>query len=221
MMIQMYQQKSFNLFWEVYLLFNNQTILVTGGTGSWGHELVRKLLPYRPKEIRIFSRNEFAQVSMQREFQHDGILKYIIGDVRDGEAVHEACKNVDYVFHLAALKHVPICENYPQEALKTNVQGTENIIQASIQQKVKKVIDVSSDKAVDPINLYGMTKAIGEKLMIRANNLSDYTRFVCIRGGIVLGTNGSVVPLFRKQILQKGAVTITDKKMTRFFFNGL
>jgi FlaA1/EpsC-like NDP-sugar epimerase len=198
-------------------MFKDKTILVTGGTGSWGHELTRKLLTYQPKEIRIFSRNEFSQVLMRRTFNNNSCIKYIIGDVRDFEAVNEACQHVDYVFHLAALKHVPVCEDYPQEALKTNVLGTENIIRASILQKVKKVIDVSSDKAVDPINFYGMTKAIGEKLMIRANHLSEYTRFVCIRGGNVLGTNGSVVPLFKKQILETNGVTITHKDMTRFF----
>lgn len=198
-------------------MYKNKTILITGGTGSWGQELTRKLLPYQPKEIRIFSRNEFSQVSMGRTFNHHSRIKYMIGDVRDFDAVNEACQHVDYVFHLAALKHVPICEDYPQEAIKTNVLGTENIIRASIIQKVKKVVDVSTDKAVDPINLYGMTKAIGEKLMVRANHLSDYTRFVCIRGGNVLGTNGSVVPLFKQQILETQEVTLTHKDMTRFF----
>ncbi|WP_110927976.1 polysaccharide biosynthesis protein [Bacillus massiliglaciei] len=198
-------------------MFKDKTILITGGTGSWGHELTRKLLVFQPKEIRIFSRNEYAQVRMKRTFNNHPSLKFVIGDVRDFEAINEACKQVDYVFHLAALKHVPICEEYPQEALKTNVTGTENIIKASIMQKVKKVIDVSSDKAVDPVNLYGMSKAVGEKLMIRANQLSEDTRFVCIRGGNVLGTNGSVVPLFKKQILDSGSVSITDSSMTRFF----
>jgi UDP-N-acetylglucosamine 4,6-dehydratase len=198
-------------------MFKDKTILVTGGTGSWGHELTRKLLHYQPKEIRIFSRNEFSQVMMQRTFKDYSCLKYMIGDVRDFEAVKEACRNVHYVFHLAALKHVPICEEYPQEALKTNVMGTENVIRASIMQHVEKVIDVSTDKAVDPINFYGMTKAIGEKLMIRANQLGSSTRFFCIRGGNVLGTNGSVVPLFKKQILQGEEVTLTQKEMTRFF----
>ncbi|MNW25474.1 UDP-glucose 4-epimerase [compost metagenome] len=197
-------------------MFKDKTILITGGTGSWGYELTRKLLKKAPREIRILSRNEFSQVKMQRTFQSD-VIKFIIGDVRDYEAVHEACRGVDYVFHLAALKHVPVCEEYPQEALKTNVLGTENIIKASIEQRVEKVIDVSTDKAVDPINFYGMTKALGEKLMIRANRLSPHTRFVCIRGGNVLGTNGSVVPLFKQQILDGQDLTLTQKDMTRFF----
>jgi UDP-N-acetylglucosamine 4,6-dehydratase len=198
-------------------MFGNQTILITGGTGSWGHELTSKLLECRPKEVRIFSRNEFSQVKMQRTFHNHPSLKFIIGDVRDYEALEEACRGVDYIFHLAALKHVPICESHPEEALKTNVSGTENVIKASIRNNVKKVIDVSTDKAVDPINLYGMTKAIGEKLMIRANDFGTGTRFVCIRGGNVLGTNGSVVPIFKKQIMEGNSLTITSKEMTRFF----
>lgn len=198
-------------------MFQNMTILITGGTGSWGHELVKKLLSFQPKEIRIFSRNEFAQVKMKRLFSDNPCLKFVIGDVRDFEAVNEAAKNVDYLFHLSALKHVPICEEQPLEALKTNVHGTENIIKASLNQKVKKVIDVSTDKAVEPINFYGMTKAIGEKLIIQADQLSSHTRFVCIRGGNVIGTNGSVIPFFKEQIAANHAVPLTSREMTRFF----
>lgn len=197
-------------------MFKNKTILVTGGTGSWGQELTKQLLRFGPKELRVFSRNEYSQVSMQRRFNDSG-LKFIIGDIRDYQAVNDACRDVDIVFHLAALKHVPICEHQPEEALKTNVAGTENIIRASIEQKVKRVVDVSTDKAVDPVNLYGMTKAIGEKLMIRANDLSEDTRFVCIRGGNVLGTNGSVVPYFKQLISQGRDLTLTSNQMTRFF----
>lgn len=192
-------------------------MLVTGGTGSWGQELTQKLLKFKPKEIRIYSRGEAAQVNMQRKFSPDDPIHFIIGDVRDEEAMEEACKNVDYVFHLAALKHVPICEIQPDEAIKTNVKGTENVIRASIANGVKKVIDVSTDKAVDPVNFYGLTKAIGEKLMIQANDRNTDTRFVCIRGGNVLGTNGSVVPYFTRQIIEKGEVTLTSYNMTRFF----
>lgn len=197
-------------------MFEGTTLLITGGTGSWGQELTRKLLSFNPKEIRIFSRNEFSQVQMQRSFDHPS-LRFIIGDVRELTAVTDACKNVDYVFHLAALKHVPICEMQPDEALKTNVLGTENVIRASIMQGVKKVIDVSTDKAVDPINFYGMTKAYAEKLMVRANTLSETTRFVCIRGGNVLGTQGSVVPYFKGLILQNKDIPLTSPEMTRFF----
>lgn len=198
-------------------MFENQTCLITGGTGSWGHELTRKLLEHHPKEIRILSRNEHAQVNMQREFSDAAPLSFVIGDVRDLGAVQEACRGVDYVFHLAALKHVPICERQPEEALKTNVSGTLNVIRASIAEGVKKVVDVSTDKAVDPLNFYGLTKALGEKLILQANRLSSTTRFVCIRGGNVLGTNGSVVPLFKQQILSQREVTLTDKHMTRYF----
>jgi FlaA1/EpsC-like NDP-sugar epimerase len=154
---------------------------------------------------------------MKRLFLNNPKLNFIIGDVRDYISILDACKNVDYVFHLAALKHVPICEDQPLEALKTNVTGTENIIRASILQNVKKVVDVSSDKAVDPINLYGLTKALGEKLVIQANSLSENTRFVCIRGGNVLGTNGSVVPLFKRLIVEGQEIPITSTDMTRFF----
>ncbi|OBZ13360.1 MULTISPECIES: polysaccharide biosynthesis protein [Bacillales] len=197
-------------------MFKDKIVLITGGTGSWGQELTRNLLETNPKEIRIFSRNEFTQVDLKRKF-NDPKLTFIIGDVRDFDAVYEACQNVDFVFHLAALKHVPICEYQPTEALKTNVLGTQNIIKASIMQGVEKVIDVSTDKAVDPINFYGMTKAIGEKLIIKANDMSEKTRFVCIRGGNVLGTNGSVVPLFKQQIVEGKEITLTDVDMTRFF----
>ncbi|MFD4819654.1 polysaccharide biosynthesis protein [Peribacillus butanolivorans] len=198
-------------------MFQNQVILVTGATGSWGYELVRQLLDFDPKEIRLFSRNEFAQVNMKRFFSNNPKLKFIIGDVRDYLSILEACKNVDFVFHLAALKHVPVCEDQPTEAMKTNVKGTENVVRASILQGVKKVVDVSSDKAVEPINFYGMTKAIGEKLVIHGNSESENTRFVCIRGGNVLGTNGSVVPFFKKLILEGEDIPITSKLMTRYF----
>lgn len=198
-------------------MFKGQTVLVTGGTGSWGQELTRRLLAAGAEEIRIFSRNEGAQVSMQRSLDYHPKLTFIIGDVRDKAAVRAVCRDVDYVFHLAALKHVPVCEFQPDEALKTNVMGTENIIEASIEAGVKKVIDVSTDKAVDPVNFYGMTKAFGEKLMIRANRFGEKTKFVCIRGGNVLGTTGSVVPFFRNKILQSEEVPLTSQDMTRFF----
>ncbi len=199
------------------MMFENKTILITGATGSWGHELVRQLILLRPKEIRLFSRNEYAQVNMKRQFNSLTILKFLVGDVRDYLAVLNACENVDYVFHLAALKHVPVCEEQPLEAIKTNVTGTENVIRASIAQKVNKVVDVSSDKAVDPINFYGMTKAIGEKLVIQANQNQLKTKFVCIRGGNVLGTNGSVVPLFKNLLKENKDIPITSRAMTRFF----
>lgn len=197
-------------------MFTNQRILVTGGTGSWGHELIAQLLPQDPKEIIVYSRSEATQVAMDREFE-DPRLTFRIGDIRDKEALTAACQDVDYVFHLAALKHVPVCEEHPYEALKSNVVGTQHVIEASIENKVKKVIYISTDKAANPSNFYGMTKAIGEKLIVYANLLSPDTKFVCVRGGNVLGTNGSVVHLFMNQIRQKGQIRITDLKMTRFF----
>lgn len=198
-------------------MFNNQIILVTGGTGSWGHELVRQLLTYAPKEIRIFSRNESNQFSMKQEFDHNPKLRFIIGDIKEKDALMETCQDVDYIFHLAALKHVPVCEDQPLEALKTNVIGTQNVIEAAIHCKTKRVIYISTDKASDPSNFYGLSKAMGERLIIHANTLNTKTKFVCIRGGNVLGTNGSVIHVFKKQILEKQKVGITDLKMTRFF----
>ncbi|SDW81489.1 polysaccharide biosynthesis protein [Paenibacillus sp. CF384] len=197
-------------------MFTNQRILVTGGTGSWGYELIRQLLPQQPKQIIVFSRNESSQVAMSRTFE-DSRLSFCIGDIRDKEALMRACERVDYVFHLAALKHVPVCEDQPYEALKTNVIGTQNVIEAAIANGVKRVVYISTDKAANPSNFYGMTKAIGEKLIVYANLLHSDTTFVCVRGGNVLGTNGSVVHLFMNQIREKGQVRITDKNMTRFF----
>lgn len=197
-------------------MYDGKVILITGGTGSWGNELTGQLLKKNPKEIRILSRGELAQVKMERKF-HDKRLRFFIGDIRDIDAVKYATKDVDYIFHLAALKHVPVCEEQPQEAIKTNIIGTINVINASIENGVKKVVDVSTDKAVDPLNLYGMTKAVGEKLIIQANKLRGNTKFVCIRAGNVLGSNGSVVPHFIDQIKTFHKVTITDAHMTRYF----
>lgn len=199
-------------------MFENKIILIDGGSGSWGNELTTQLLEKNPKKIIIFSRGELAQVNMQRKY-NNGRIEYIIGDVRDADAVDRLFnrKNIDYVFHLAALKHVPVCENQPQEAIKTNIVGTINLINSAMKYGIKKFIDVSTDKAVSPTNLYGMTKSVGEKLTIQANNLTSDTDFVCIRGGNVLGSNGSVVPYFINQIKAQNKVTITDSKMTRFF----
>lgn len=198
-------------------MFNGSKIFISGATGSWGQTLVTQLLDrYDVEEIVCFSRGELQQVLMKRKF-NDARLKFIIGDVRDYTAVENATKGVDYIFHLAALKHVPVCEENVQETIKTNIDGTNNIVYAAIKNKVKKVIDVSSDKAVEPINLYGMTKAVGEKIIVQANDQSDYTRFVCIRGGNVMGSSGSVIPFFIEQIKSGGPITVTDNRMTRFF----
>ncbi|MCC3377299.1 SDR family NAD(P)-dependent oxidoreductase [Cohnella sp. REN36] len=197
-------------------MFEGRRILVTGGTGSWGHELVRQLLPLNPAEIIVFSRNESSQVAMSRSFK-DERISYFIGDVRDREALSKACQGVDFLFHLAALKHVPVCEIQPYEALKTNVLGTQNVIEAAIENRVSRVINISTDKAANPSNFYGMTKAIGEKLIVYANLLKTDTKFVCIRGGNVLGTNGSVIHLFMNQIANMEKVNLTHRDMTRFF----
>lgn len=205
---------------------NESKILITGGTGSWGHELVGQLLEKYPdvKEIRIYSRGEHKQVEMRREFNFNPKLKFIIGDVRDKNILSYAMREIDIVFHLAALKHVPVCEENTWEAVLTNIYGTQNVIETAINNKVKRVIDVSTDKAVDSFNLYGVTKACGEKLMVNANSNYSYggdtnTTFICIRGGNVIGTNGSVIPLFKKQLLENNEVTVTDLSMTRFLMS--
>ena len=196
--------------------FKDKVILITGGTGSWGHELTNQLLEKNPKKIIIYSRSELGQVNMLRKINNQKV-KFVIGDIRDREQLTNASKGVDYIFHLAALKHVPICEEQPEEAIKTNILGVQNVIAAAKENKVKKVIDVSTDKAVDPFNFYGMTKAVGERLIINANLHSSKTKFVCIRGGNVLGTNGSIVPFFIDQINNGKTVTITHKDMTRYY----
>lgn len=198
-------------------LFKDKTIFVTGGTGSWGYELVSQLLQEDPKEIIIFTRNESNQVTMKRSFVNNNRLRFVIGDVRDKNALLEASEEADYIFHLAALKHVPVCEEQPYEALKTNVTGTQNVIEAAIENKVKKVIYISTDKAANPSNFYGFTKALGERLIIHANSLPSKTQFVCVRGGNVLGTNGSVIHVFKQQIKRDSKIGITDNEMTRFF----
>jgi FlaA1/EpsC-like NDP-sugar epimerase len=198
-------------------MFDGSRIFVSGATGSWGQTLITLLLnKYNVEEIVCFSRGELQQVLMKRRFNNPK-LKFVIGDIRDYTSVRMATKQIDYIFHLAALKHVPVCEENVQETIKTNIQGTTNIVNAAIENRVRKVIDVSSDKAVEPINLYGMTKAVGEKIIVQANDLSDYTKFVCIRGGNVMGSSGSVIPYFIEQIKSGGPITLTDQNMTRFF----
>lgn len=198
---------------------DSSRILITGGTGSWGTELVRQVIEDPAiDEIVIYSRGEMKQVEMKRLFSgHLGKLKFVIGDVRDIERLKVAMNGVDKVYHMAALKHVPVCEENPWEAVQTNIVGTQNVIEAAIQNDVRRVVFVSTDKAVDPLNLYGVTKSCAEKLVISANNLTDATDFVCLRAGNVLGTNGSVVPLFIEQIKKVNAITLTDARMSRFF----
>lgn len=199
-------------------MFNEQRILITGGSGSWGDELTKQLFTkYNPQEIIIYSRGELAQVEMQRKFNNNPKLKFIIGDIKSLNNLTEAMFNVDYVFHLAALKHVPICESNPWQSVNTNIIGTENVIRAAINNKVKLVIDVSTDKACAPINMYGVCKSVGEKLIIHANERKKDTRFVCIRAGNVMGTRGSIIPFFKDLIKEGKDLPITDYNMTRYF----
>lgn len=202
-------------------MFRNKIILVTGGTGSWGYELIRQLLSdHEPKEIRVYSRGEHKQVAMKQHFNNERRIRFIIGDIRDKNILGFATKGVDYIFHLAALKHVPVCEENTWEAILTNIYGTQNVIECAIENGVNTVIDISTDKAVDPFNHYGVTKACAEKMIVNASfNYNTATKFVCIRGGNVLGTNGSVIPLFKEQIKVNNAITITDQSMTRYLMS--
>jgi len=198
--------------------FEGKVILLTGGTGSFGQKFTEILLKkYNPKTIRIYSRGELEQVKMERKF-NDKRLRFLIGDVRDTTRLHRAMNGADIVIHSAALKHVPVCEYNPIEAIETNIKGSTNIINAALDNKVKKVIALSTDKAVEPVNLYGATKLVAEKLFVQGNAYSGgrETIFSCVRYGNVLGSRGSVVPLFLKQ-KEQGEITITDERMTRFW----
>ncbi len=198
-------------------MFKNKKILITGGTGSWGNEITSQLLEkYNPQEIIIYSRGELKQVEMERRFNNSK-LKFVIGDVADINTLNTSIRGVDIVFHLAALKHVPVCENNPWQSIKTNIIGTQNVINAAINNKIKLVVDCSSDKACAPINTYGLCKAVGEKLTIHANQAISETKFACIRAGNVMGTSGSVIPFFIDLIKQGQDVPITDLRMTRYF----
>jgi UDP-N-acetylglucosamine 4,6-dehydratase len=201
-------------------LINNNNILITGGTGSFGHKLVEVILKeYQPKRLIILSRDEYKQYLMQQRFAPTKYkcLRYFIGDIRDLSRLEFAFKDVDIIFHAAALKQVPTLEYNPMEAIKTNINGSENIIKASIKCNVKRVIALSTDKSVNPVNLYGATKMCSERLFVAANNFSgsNGTIFSVIRYGNVLGSRGSVLPLLLKQ-KSSGTLTITDPKMTRF-----
>lgn len=200
-------------------LLKNKTVLITGGTGSWGTELTKQLLKNNQiKEIRIFSRGEFAQTEMRRNFDNHKKLQFFIGDIRDLSRLLLVSRGVDYIFHFAALKHVPVCENHPTEAVQTNIYGTQNVIESAVANNVVKVIYATSDKGVDPINLYGITKACAERLVVAANELSS-TKFICLRAGNIIETRGSVIPLFSAQISSKNCVTLTHSEMTRFYIS--
>jgi len=200
-------------------MFDGKTILITGGTGSLGHALTKKLLDLNVRTIRIFSRNESKQIEMEDDIKDDR-LRFFIGDVRDLPRLSKAVEGADFVFHAAALKHVPKIEYNPFEAIKTNVVGSQNVIEASLSANVEKVVCVGTDKAVSPLNTYGATKLLAEKLFVSANNYLDKkkyrTKFFAVRYGNVLGSSGSVIPLFIKQIKSKQNITVTNSSMTRF-----
>jgi len=199
--------------------YTDKKILITGGTGTIGQQLVLRLLQEKPTVIRIFSRDEHKQFEMQQElFRHNKVLRYLIGDVRDKDRLERAMEGIDYVFHLAAMKHVPACEYNPFEAVQTNVIGTQNVIQVALKAKVQRVLFTSTDKAVAPSNTYGATKLTAERLISAAGYQkgAKSTIFASVRFGNVMGSRGSVIPLFKKQIVESGVVTVTDKRMTRY-----
>jgi len=201
-------------------MFNGKNIIITGGTGSFGKKYTKILLEkYKPNKIIIYSRDELKQYEMAQEYNHP-CMRYFIGDVRDVDRLKKAMRGVDYVIHAAALKHVPIAEYNPMECIKTNINGAQNVIDAALENRVEKVIALSTDKAANPVNLYGATKLASDKLFVAANNLSGNRdiQFSVVRYGNVVGSRGSVVPFFKK-LINEGAkeLPITDEKMTRFF----
>lgn len=202
-------------------MINDKSVIVVGGSGSFGQKFVETALrDYRPKRLVVFSRGEFAQFEMQQKWPDDGCrpIRYFIGDVRDRDRLMRAFKGIDIVVHAAALKQVPACEYNPLEAVKTNIMGAANVIDAALDSGVQKVIALSSDKSTSPVNLYGATKLAAEKLFVEANAYRGEggTRFSCVRYGNVIGSRGSIVPLFREQA-KTGQITITDQRMTRFW----
>lgn len=199
--------------------FQGKNILITGGTGSIGSEITRKILQYKPGVVRVFSNDEDGLFNLGQELQSYSNVRFLVGDVRDEERLMMAVENIDFLFHAAALKHVPLCEYNPFEAVQTNVIGTQNVIEVARKEGIGKVIGISTDKAVNPINVMGATKLLSERLIISANYYAVRTNFSCVRFGNVLDSRGSVVPLFEEQIGRGGSVTITDLDMTRFVIN--
>ena len=201
-------------------MFDNKILMITGGTGSFGHTVLKRFLDTNVKEIRVFSRDEKKQEDMRIELANDKV-KFYIGDVRDYDSVSQAMMGVDYIFHAAALKQVPSCEFYPMEAVKTNVLGTENVLNAAIANGVKRVIVLSTDKAVYPINAMGISKAMAEKVVIaKSRTIPENGPIVCCtRYGNVMASRGSVIPLFVSQMQANEALTVTDPNMTRFLMS--
>jgi len=202
-------------------MLNGKSILITGGTGSFGYRYVSTLLEkFKPKGLVIYSRDELKQYEMAIKFkEYKEVLRFFIGDVRDSARLKEAMRGIDFVIHAAALKHVPIAEYNPMECIKTNIHGSENVIQAALDCNVEKVIALSTDKAANPINLYGATKLVSDKLFVAANNMAGgRTKFSVVRYGNVVGSRGSVVPFFEKLIIEGAkAIPITHEDMTRFW----
>ena len=200
-------------------MFEGSKILITGGTGSLGQALTKRLLEKNVKTIRILSRNEEKQIAMESKF-NDNRLRFLLGDIRDKERLIRATEDIDFVFHAAALKHVPKIEYNPFESISTNVIASQNVIDACLASKVKKAVCIGTDKAVSPLNTYGATKLLMEKLFVTANNYLDPlkhpTKFLAVRYGNVLGSSGSVIPKFISQLKNKQKITITDNQMTRF-----
>ncbi len=205
---------------KLFKMFNNKSILVTGGTGSFGNAYIKYILDnYNPKKIIIYSRDELKQFNMQNKFKEFDCMRYFIGDVRDYPRLKLATREVDILIHAAALKHVPAAEYNPTECIRTNINGAENIIQACLENEIKKVVALSTDKAANPINLYGATKLVSDKLFISANNLvgDRDINFSVVRYGNVINSRGSIVPFFKKLIDESAEYfPITDNRMTRF-----
>ena len=197
-------------------IFEGKDILVTGGCGSIGSEIVNQLVAFGPRRIRVFDNNESGHFHLNQKVPADSI-RNLIGDVRDRERIFRAMKGVDYVFHAAALKHVPFCEYNPFEAVYTNVIGTKHVVEAAIEQGVDKMVGISTDKSVSPINTMGATKLLSERIIINSPVGTSNSQFACVRFGNVLNSVGSVIPLFRNQISKGGPVTLTSEDMTRFF----
>lgn len=204
---------------ELTSFYKNKKILVTGGTGSIGEKVVESLLRYAPNRIIIFSKDDSRQYLMKQKYHFAQNIQYILGDIRDKDDVEYATRGIDYIFHAAALKQVPVCEDNPFEAVKTNVIGSENVIQAALSNRVRKVVNISTDKAINPSNTMGATKLLAEKLFSQANQKvnNDQTHFCSVRFGNVIGSRGSVLPIFLEQAKKGDPLTITDLQMTRFF----
>jgi len=202
-------------------IFNDKAVLVTGGTGSIGSEIVRQLLEFNPRVIRIYSRDETKQLELQKEIGIKKNVRFLLGDIRDKERLDKAIEDIDFVFHVAALKHVPACEYNPFEAVKTNVLGTQNLIEVALAENVEKFISISTDKAVNPMSTMGATKLLSERLIQSASQYRGKKRtlFSCVRFGNVLASRGSIIPMLLYQIRSGNSITITDKRMTRFLMS--